>query len=127
MTWLSVRAPRGPDTWWTLFGDEELGRHIEATLAANQDLAVALARYDQSRALLGVARADEFPSVDFNPVAGRARTSGTVFNRLPVLETTLWRAPIDVAYEVDLWGRVRRSVEAAGADVESGADAVATM
>lgn len=116
-----------PDTWWTLFGDEELGRHIEATLAANQDLAVALARYDQSRALLGVARADEFPSVDFNPAVGRARTSGTVFNRLPVLETTLWRAPIDVAYEVDLWGRVRRSVEAAGADVESGADAVATM
>ncbi|HXP00263.1 MAG TPA: efflux transporter outer membrane subunit [Luteibacter sp.] len=116
-----------PDDWWTLFGDDELGRHIGATLAANQDLATALARYDQSRALLGVARADEFPEVDFDPSYGRARTSGTVFNRLPTLETTLWRAPVDVAYEVDLWGRVRRSVEAAGADVESGADSVAAL
>lgn len=116
-----------PDAWWTLFGDDELGRHVEATLAANQDLAVALARYDQSRALLGVARADEFPQVDFNPAFGRARTSGTVFNRLPVLETTIWRAPVDVAYEVDLWGRVRRSVEAAGADVEGSADTVAAL
>jgi multidrug efflux system outer membrane protein len=116
-----------PDTWWTLFGDDELGRHIEATLAANQDLAGALARYDRSRALLGVSRADEFPNVDLDPAYARGRTSGTIFNRLPVLETTIWRVPIDVAYEVDLWGRVRRSVEAAGADVESGADEVAAV
>jgi len=116
-----------PDTWWTLFADEELGRHVEATLAANQDLAAALARYDRSRALLGVARADEFPDVSLDPAYARARTSGTVSNRLPELETTLWRVPVDVAYEVDLWGRVRRSVEAAGADVEGNADTVAAL
>ena len=116
-----------PDAWWTLFGDDELGRHIEATLAANQDLAGALARYDRSRALLGVARADEFPSVDLDPAYARGRTSGTVLNRLPYLETTIWRVPVDAAYEVDLWGRVRRSVEAAGADVEGGADEVAAV
>ena len=115
------------DTWWTLFGDDELGRHVEATLAANQDLAVALARYDTSRALLGVARAGEFPDVSLDPAYARARTSGTVSNRLPALETTLWRVPVDVAYEVDLWGRVRRSVEAAGAEVEGGADTIAAL
>ena len=116
-----------PDDWWSLFGDAELDRHVDATLAANLDLAGALARYDQSRALLGVARADEFPNVTFDPAYARARTSGSVSNRLPELETTLWRAPIDVAYEVDLWGRVRRSVEAAGADVEGSADTIAAL
>ncbi|UPG90327.1 efflux transporter outer membrane subunit [Luteibacter aegosomaticola] len=116
-----------PDRWWALFGDDELGQHVDATLAANQDLAGALARYDQARALLGVARADEFPQVSLDPAYLRGRTSGTVSNALPALETTLYRVPVDVAYEVDLWGRVRRSVEAAQADVESGADSVATL
>jgi multidrug efflux system outer membrane protein len=116
-----------PGDWWTLFGDAELGQHIEATLAANQDLAGALARYDQSRALLGIARADEFPQVSLDPVVQRARTSGRTANTFPHLETTLYAVPVDVAYEVDLWGRVRRSVEAARADVETGADSIAAL
>ena len=116
-----------PDRWWTVFGDEELDQHVDATLAANQDLAGALARYDQTRALLGVARADEFPQVSLDPAFLRGRTSGTVSNALPALETTLYRVPVDVAYEVDLWGRVRRSVEAAQADVETNADSVAGL
>lgn len=116
-----------PDAWWNLFGDDELDRHVTATLAANQDLAGALARFDQSRALLGVARADEFPDVSFAPAYSRGRTSGTVANRFPYLETTVWQAPVEVAYEVDLWGRVRRSVEAAGADVQGSADAIAAV
>lgn len=116
-----------PDAWWNLFGDDELDRHVTATLAANQDLAGALARFDQSRALLGVARADEFPDVSFAPAYSRGRTSGTVANRFPYLETTVWQAPVEVAYEVDLWGRVRRSVEAAGAEVQGSADAIAAV
>lgn len=127
--WREASAPGAPlpDRWWTLFGDEELDRHVEAALAANQDLAAALARHDRIRALLGVARADEFPDVSLDPAYARARTSGTVDNRLPELETTLWRVPVDAAYEVDLWGRVRRSVEAAGADVQGSADTVAAV
>lgn len=116
-----------PDRWWTLFGDDALSSHVEATLAANQDLSAALARYDQSRALLGVARAGEFPTVSLDPSYQRARTSGTVSNALPALETTLWRVPVDVAYEVDLWGRVRRSVEAARAHMEGRADTIAAL
>lgn len=127
--WEHAPADTGtlPDAWWSVFGDDELTTHIEATLAANQDLAGALARYDQTRALLGVARADEFPQVSLDPAYLRGRTSGTVSNALPALETTLYRVPVDVAYEVDLWGRVRRSVEAAQADVESGANSIAAL
>jgi multidrug efflux system outer membrane protein len=116
-----------PDAWWHLFGDNELDRHVDATLAANLDLAGALARFDQSRALLGVARADEMPDVNFDPAYSRARTSGTIANRFPFLETAVWQAPVDLAYEVDLWGRVRRSVEAAGAELQGSADAVAEV
>jgi multidrug efflux system outer membrane protein len=53
-----------------------------------------------------VARADEFPQVTFDPAYQRGRTSGMVSNRLPTLETTFYRVPVDVAYEVDLWGRL---------------------
>ena len=45
-----------PDAWWNVFGDDELDRHVTATLAANQDLAGALARFDQSRAGLHLHR-----------------------------------------------------------------------
>ncbi|HVI56710.1 MAG TPA: efflux transporter outer membrane subunit [Luteibacter sp.] len=116
-----------PDAWWKLFGDDEMDRHVLATLAANQDLAGALARFDQSRALLGVARADRTPDVSFDPAYSRARTSGSIANRFPHLETTVWEAPVEVAYEVDLWGRVRRSIEAAGANLQGSADAIAQV
>ena len=65
-----------------------------------------------------MARADAYPDVSFDPAFQRGRTSRNVSNALPILETTVWRAPVDVAYEVDLWGRVRRSIEAAGAELE---------
>lgn len=128
-SWKQPPAATAPlsDAWWNLFGDDGLDRHVTATLAANQDLAGALARFDQSRALLGVARADKYPDASFDPAYARARTSGTIANRFPFLETTVWEAPVDVAYEVDLWGRVRRSVQAAGADLEGSADAVAAV
>jgi len=113
--------------WWTLFSDAELDRHIEAVLQANPNLTLALARFDESRALLGVTRADELPSVAFDPLAARARTSGTVSNRLPALDTTLYRVPFDAAYEIDLWGRVRHSVAAAQAQLQGSADAIAAM
>jgi multidrug efflux system outer membrane protein len=113
--------------WWTLFGDTELDRHVEAVLQVNPNLTLALARFDESRALLGVTRADELPSVAFDPLAARARTSGTVSNRLPALDTTLYRVPFDAAYEIDLWGRVRHSVAAAEAQLQGSADAVATV
>ncbi|MEP7042936.1 MAG: efflux transporter outer membrane subunit [Dokdonella sp.] len=113
--------------WWTVFGDAELDRQVEAVLRANQNLLLALARFDESRALLGVTRADELPSVAFDPLAARARTSGTISNRFPALETTLYRVPFDAAYEIDLWGRVRHSVAAAEAQLEGSADAIAAM
>jgi multidrug efflux system outer membrane protein len=74
-----------------------------------------------------VARSERFPAVNVTPAVSRGRTSETVSNRLPVLDTTLYRVPIDVAYEIDFWGRVRHSVAAARAQLEGSAYAVANV
>jgi len=113
--------------WWTLFGDPELTQHVAATLAANQDLALAVARYDESRALLGSTRASAKPGVSFDPSVSHIRTSGTEVNPLPNLEGWHVSLPIDASYEIDLWGRVRHEITAARAQLESSADLVSTI
>lgn len=120
-------AGQGDDThiprdWWKAFGDPQLDALIEQTLAANADLGIALARHDEARAALGVARADEFPLIDTAPSATRARTSATTANPLPRKLATTYGVPFDLAYEVDLWGRVRRSVASAAAQLDASAD-----
>jgi multidrug efflux system outer membrane protein len=113
--------------WWTLFGDPELSQHVAATLAANQDLALAIARYDESRALLGATRASARPAVTLDPTFAHVRTSDTEVNPLPNLEGWHDGLPVDASYEIDLWGRVRRSIAAARAQLESSADVVSTV
>jgi multidrug efflux system outer membrane protein len=113
-----------PGDWWSLFGDPDLSRQVVATLAANQDLALAIARYDESRALLGAARASTRPLVTFDPSVSHIRTSGSEVDPLPRLEGWHLSLPIDASYEIDLWGRARRSVAAARAQSEGAADMV---
>jgi outer membrane protein, multidrug efflux system len=120
----SAHLPRG--AWWELFGDEELNRLETLATTGNQELASAVAHFEQARALVSVARADYYPQISTTPVATRQHTSanqsqrvggtgsGTTFNTFTV--------PIDASWELDLWGRVRRSVEGARARLSSAAD-----
>lgn len=108
-----------PERWWTLFADEELDRLVDLALAHNHELESALARVEQARAFAGIARAAQLPTVTLNPSAERSEYSA---NRSapPNASTTNYtdssfQLPLDVAYEVDLWGRLRRAREAAGA------------
>ncbi len=113
--------------WWTVFNDRRLDQLVDRVLSSNQDLAVALARFDETRGLLGVTKADEYPSLLLAPSYARARTSADVGNPFPHLNTTLYSVPASVAYEVDLWGRVRRSVASAQAQLEASRDAVDSL
>lgn len=107
------------NNWWQVFGDPALDELVSRLRESNLDLKIALARHDQALALLTTASSDRTPSVNFGASVVHARTSGTVANRLPTLEATTFRAPFEMAYELDLWGRVRLAVASAKAQVEA--------
>ena len=128
--WKETRATAGarlPDDWWQLYNDRELNRLVKRALDANHDLAAARARVETSRALVGLDRARMFPRLDLTGSAGYARRSeeATVGN-LPAgltidLTDTNYRGGFDLAYDLDLWGRNRRAVEASTADADAAA------
>ena len=116
----SDHLPRGQ--WWTVFGDSELNALEEQIAAANQNLRIAEARLRQARALVRFNRAALFPTISASVGASSVRDSG---NR-PFLTPNASTIPgighgasgdllfgLDMSYEIDLWGRVRRTVEAA--------------
>jgi multidrug efflux system outer membrane protein len=111
-------APRGE--WWKVFRDPVLDELESQALGANQNLKSAAARVAQSRAILGITAADRYPqgTVGFGPTRSHpsAVSQGLVdgTNTKPV---TVWRAPLTVSYEVDLFGRVSSNVAAARSDV----------
>jgi len=94
---------------------DELEREAEAK---NQDLKAAAARVTQARALARNAKADFFPSLTLDPSAARVRVSDNELNAVPNRLGNDFRVPLDLTYELDLWGRVRRSFEGANADAQ---------
>jgi multidrug efflux system outer membrane protein len=118
----SGQAMRLPDEWWRLFEDAELTRLVSRSLQANNDLAAAKARVDTARALTGLDRARMFPTLSFQGGAGISRSSeSATFERLPPgididLEMQRYHGSFDLAYDPDLWGRNRRSLEASVSD-----------
>ncbi|WP_233146118.1 efflux transporter outer membrane subunit [Pigmentiphaga sp. NML080357] len=107
--------------WWTIFRDPVLDEMQERAGRANQNLKAAAARLVQARARLREARADLYPSVDGGVGPTRQRPS-PASRGLPAdastSPSTLWRAQATVSYEVDLFGRVAASVDAASAQAE---------
>jgi multidrug efflux system outer membrane protein len=105
--------------WWSIYNDPVLdGLELQAA-GNNQDLKAAVARVTQARALARNARAEFFPSLTLDPSAARGRTSGNTLNPVPNQLGNDFRVPLDLTYELDLWGRVRRSFEGANADAQA--------
>lgn len=107
--------------WWRMYRDPALDALVADALAANTDLRVAVARLDAAKASLRGARADRLPQV----TAGASGTYGRLpqSQRLPGSnrEAAVFDTGLDVSYEVDLAGRVRRNIEAARGDVAASA------
>lgn len=116
-----VRSSWQLDTnWWTLFDDDALTELELAAVANNQDLRQAVARVDESRASLRAAKADRYPAVDLSASAERSRSPSNSRTLAALLRGSGstgddFSISLDASYEVDLWGKVRRSVEAAEA------------
>ncbi|MCB9853562.1 MAG: efflux transporter outer membrane subunit [Phycisphaerales bacterium] len=105
--------------WWNRFNDPILGDLVQRALKANLDLAAARQRIVQAQARRGVVNADRLPKIDFEASHQRAGAGDDALGFAappPGFETHLFAAGIVAGWEVDLWGRVQRLVDAADAD-----------
>jgi multidrug efflux system outer membrane protein len=111
--------------WWKIFGDAELDRLIEAANTYNQDLAAAAARLKQARAFTGATEADLYPqlSVGLDPTRSQpSAASQGLPDGTRVAPQTVLKARAFASYELDLFGRVASSVNAARADEQGSVD-----
>lgn len=102
--------------WWEIFQDETLRDLIDTALAENYDVRVAAARVLDARARLTITRSSQVPTVSADGSAAYNRTLGTPPPGTP-RETFSSTATLDLSFEIDLWGRLRRATEAARAQL----------
>jgi multidrug efflux system outer membrane protein len=103
--------------WWQVFNDRALHRLITQALNGNYDLQAAISRVDQAREKVGIAQADLYPQIGYEGIAARQKTfvpfevlnRNITYNAFGVAATAAW--------ELDIWGRVRHTTEAARANL----------
>jgi multidrug efflux system outer membrane protein len=117
---------KGP--WWELFGDPELNHLEEQALAQNQDLKAAVGRVDEARARARLSGAAFFPSLTANPSYTRTQLpeDNPQFAKIPIPgilqryePANSFKVPLDLSYEIDLWGKVRRAFQGAQAQAQA--------
>jgi NodT family efflux transporter outer membrane factor (OMF) lipoprotein len=120
-------APRG--RWWTMFGDADLDALEGQLTSANQNLKAALARLDQARAQTRFARSAWFPTVTAGASATRAEASVYSASYTPGRSRTgnVYNFGGDLAYEIDLFGRIRNTVAGARATEQATAGDLAAL
>ena len=99
--------------WWQVFEDAELQKLVNQAISQNLDLRAAAARVEQSRAIVGVARSELLPQVGYSGDFSRQRAP--LYPGGDPLTYNLFTGAFNLAWEIDLWGRIRRSSEAAEA------------
>ena len=126
-----AQNPKGD--WWEIFGDAELNELENQASAANQELKIAVARLAEARAQMDVSRAGLFPNIsasgsfvhERSSANAPSRTTGKAQGTSPTFND--FYVPLTLGYEVDLWGRVRRSVESSRALAQASADDLETI
>lgn len=119
-------ASIGAGDWWQIFNDPQLDALEKQTDAANTDIRIAVSRVDQAAAVTGYTRSYLFPTITAQPVADRTReaqnrpNNGATNGRAATYND--FQLPLVLNYEIDAWGRVRRSVEAARATQQATED-----
>jgi multidrug efflux system outer membrane protein len=107
--------------WWMLFQDPELDRLVERAAKSNHDLRIAEARLREARGRRAVAAGGFLPEIDgsFSASQGRDSANGPFGGSPGSLYSTDFRGGFDATWEIDLFGGLRRGLEAAGAEVEA--------
>ena len=115
---VAVSGPADVATWWTTLNDAQLTRLIEQAAAANLDLVQAQARIQQARASQGIAQGALLPTLDASASGTRSGAATTTGSGTRIRTTgNQFRAGFDAAWEIDVFGGLRRSVEVAEAGV----------
>jgi NodT family efflux transporter outer membrane factor (OMF) lipoprotein len=110
--------------WWEIFGDPQLNALEEEVALSNQDLKVAEARFRQARAMIRFNRSAEFPTISTSPSIANERLSpnSPYFPSSQANNGTgAYTLPFDLSYEVDLWGKIRRTVSASKEEAQASA------
>jgi NodT family efflux transporter outer membrane factor (OMF) lipoprotein len=115
--------------WWALFEDPELNALEEQVDINNQNLKAADARFEHARALIKVNQSQRYPTLSAGPQITANRDSSTYALANPKTSSSFGNlvAPADFSYEVDAWGRVRHSIEAARNEAQASAADLETL
>jgi len=105
----------GDQKWWEVFQDEELQKMIRTALEQNYDVQIAAARILQAQAQLGITRADQLPSITAGASAVDQRSPQSKV--IPAFNSSANQVSLSLAWELDFWGKYRRSTEAARANL----------
>jgi multidrug efflux system outer membrane protein len=120
------QAARLPADWWTVFGDQSLNSLEQRAMHDNPNVRAAAQRLVQAQAQLGVVRAGQLPSVNVQAGVSNQRTSAETSTGLALghrsIEGNNYSAGLGFSWELDLWGRVRRIVEASDAQALAAQD-----
>ena len=109
--------------WWQIYGDAQLDALEDQVAVSNESLKAAQARFEQARAAVQVARAAYYPTVSGSAEAARNHQSQNrpLFGVSSAINYNDFQLPVDASWEPDVWGRVRRSVEAARSEAQASA------
>ena len=103
--------------WWDVFNDPALQALINEALANNHNLVIAATRIEQARALLGVSRSELYPQVGYEATEGLEQTLVPEPGSVDTVDFGSIGGVLNAAWELDVWGRIRRSNEAARANL----------
>jgi multidrug efflux system outer membrane protein len=103
--------------WWTVFNDPNLTSLINRAVESNLDLKQAESRIRQARAARRVVSAGLWPTIDASGSYSRSQSAGS--SKTAPTRYDLWQSGLDAVWEIDIFGGVRRGVEAAEADIQA--------
>jgi NodT family efflux transporter outer membrane factor (OMF) lipoprotein len=112
--------------WWELFNDADLNRLVEQVAVSNQNIALSAARYRQARALVKGAKSAYYPTVSVGASATRSVVSGNTGRGASDAKSD-FLLPVNLSWELDVWGRIGRSVEASKAGLQASAADLAAV
>jgi NodT family efflux transporter outer membrane factor (OMF) lipoprotein len=129
--WQAAKPADGADRgdWWAIYNDPQLNDLEQRCASANQQIAAALHAYEQAHDIVSENRASLYPTVGIGGAATRNRISNTRPLKPPTSAQDYWDflIPVNISWEPDLWGAVRRQIESSSANAQASAADLANV